>query len=114
MKIQIFVPLPLKKRYTPWPLHFGTDISTVKITAKFEIISLYRITALIVEELTMENVGQQTILLEIGKSLHFGTGISTVKMVAKLEILSLYRAYFQENPYISHLIIKEVRKEVNT
>ena len=22
------------------------------------------------------------------------------------------RAYFQENPYISHLIIKEVRKEV--
>ena len=69
---------------------------------------------MIVEELTMENVGQQTILLEIGKSLHFGTGISTVKMVAKLEILSLYRAYFQENPYISHLIIKEVRKEVNT
>ena len=29
------------KNVIPWPLHFGTGISTIKIAAKFEILSLY-------------------------------------------------------------------------
>ena len=52
MKIQIFwtviysniekiVKFRFKKKVTPWPLHL-TGISTVKMAAKFEIISLYR------------------------------------------------------------------------
>ena len=30
------------KNVTPWPLHFGTGISTVKMSAKFKIIFLNR------------------------------------------------------------------------
>ena len=36
-----FLNCQILKNVTPWPLHFGTGISTVKMDTKFEILSLY-------------------------------------------------------------------------
>ena len=70
------------KNVIPRPLHFGTGISTVKMSAKFEILSLYSMTLRSASSLAGLNNGGGGTLPRSSLARNYAHGHGTLKKSA--------------------------------